>query len=703
MNFKKIIASALSAAMVVSGMALTAFAANELTLEASKNAVVRGDSFTVSLPITADKNVGAADIKLSYDTDAFTCEGITSDFSGLTANTKETVDSKNYASVSIADTYAAKNSGKLLTATFKVNNTALGETYEFSIDNDKIKIYDANAEEIGTFTVTPISVTVKAPERLTAPAVTIDENTKTATWENVENAADYNVVLKKDGNELYNNNQGAAATGVKNTFDFRKYVTETGDYTVSVIANQNGSMYLASNEGTATERFTVDPTISITEKDYVTGSNGFDVVITPNGNVFGKITAGSTTLTEGEGNDYTQTSNVIHINESYLATLTEETTLTFDFGTEVTAPTLKIKVAKAATGAMLILAEREATGKYFDGNGNDVDTDANNGTEDGAIVVAAPTDPVTNFLGAQFTISNNAAVGYDAVNYEIAPADGFALLYDEETGLYEINVKPVDGVRPAVSETEAGKGIVIGKLIYKGGYGKGTIKAENIKLTVEKSDNTYADITAENFAFNYDIPEPSADLTVNVNLGRHYTKIDNAKAYQNMKLRVYSARLGFIDFDLGTDSVAYDEKNGTLQTKGAVTYDDKSYTLTLTNLPAFDKYTVFVSGDGYRDAKVQFDLNEDTTVDFWSNANDSDIAQVTKEIGGIVSTAKKNFLAGDIIMNGVIDLYDLSAVSSYYGKSNLTAGDKDYIQYDLNRDGRVDLDDISILLAGWAE
>ena len=54
-------------------------------------------------------------------------------------------------------------------------------------------------------------------------------------------------------------------------------------------------------------------------------------------------------------------------------------------------------------------------------------------------------------------------------------------------------------------------------------------------------------------------------------------------------------------------------------------------------------------------------------------------------------------------MNNVIDLYDLSAVSSYYGKSNLTAGDKDYIQYDLNRDGKVDLIDISILLAGWAE
>ena len=63
----------------------------------------------------------------------------------------------------------------------------------------------------------------------------------------------------------------------------------------------------------------------------------------------------------------------------------------------------------------------------------------------------------------------------------------------------------------------------------------------------------------------------------------------------------------------------------------------------------------------------------------------------------------KNFLAGDIIMNNVIDLYDLSAVSSYFGKKGLTADDAQYIQYDLNRDGKVDIIDITMLLAGWSE
>lgn len=698
MNFKKIIASALSAAMVVSGMALTAFADATLTLEASKSAVVRGDSFTVSLPIDAARNVASADITLDYDENTFTCESGTTEFGDVVFNPVKDPGSGNLgAFFSINDIYAAKKSGKLFTATFKAKSDAEGGDYDFTVTVDSIKDVDGTA--IDTYTVSPATVAVKAPEKLVAPTVNIDMDTKRATWSNVTNAADYNVVLTKGAEELYNNNQGAAATG-NNTFEFAKYVTETADYTVSVTANQNGSMYLASDAGTATENFVVDAEISITNKDYVLGSDGFDVVITPNGNVFNGIT-GLTT-----GSDYTKNGNVIHINESYLATITGTKELEFAFATGI-SPKLTVNVTPAATGATFILAERKAADKYFTDAKQDTDTVANDGTTEGLIVIADPEAPVTNLLGTQFTISNNADVGYDSVDYEIVPADDFALLYDETTGLYEINVKPVDGVRPAMSEAAAGKGIVIGKLIYKGGYGKGTIKAENIRLTVEKSDNTYKEIDATNagFEFKYDIPEPSADLKVNVNLGRHYTKVDNAKAYQNMKLRVYSARLGFIDFDLGTDAVAYDEKNGTLQTTGKVEYnaDAKTYTLTLENLPAFDKYTVFVSGDGYRDAKAQFDLNENTTVDFWSNANDSEIAQVTKIDSGIVKTAKKNFLAGDIIMNGVIDLYDLSAVSSYYGKSNLTAGDKDYIQYDLNRDGKVDLDDISILLAGWAE
>lgn len=701
MNFKKILASALSVAAIATGVALTAFAAADLELVASKNEVVAGDTFTVSLPIEATANVGAAEVLLNYDGAAFTCEDITTEFGDIISNAEA-----NPASMSISDTKALKKSGKLFVATFKVKDTATGGSKAFSIAKDvaghPFFVKDVLGNQVTSETINNVSVEVKAPEKLDAPVVTIDAETKTASWANVTNAADYNVVLKKGEVVLYDNNQGKVAEG-SNTFNFAQFVTETGTYKVIVKANQNGSLYLASDPGEKSAEFVVPAVLSITEKDYVAGSNGFDVVITLNGNTFDGI-EGLIAGTD-ENADYTVAGNVVHINEKALS---ESKTLTFNF-TGCDALTLKVNVTPAATGATLILAERTATDKYFNESKQDADIVANDGSEEGLIVVAAPTAPVTNFLGVQFTISNNAEVGYDAVDYEIVPADGFALLYDDATGLYEINVKPVDGVRPAVSEAAAGKGIVIGKLVYNGGYGKGTISAENVMLTVEKSDNTYKEISATNagFEFKYDIPEPAKNLTVVVDLSKHYAKVDNVKAYQNMKLRVYSARLGFIDFDLGTDSVAYSEKNGTLQTTGKVEVvseeNTKKYILTLEKLPAFDKYTVFVSGDGYRDAKVQFDLNENTTVNFWNNANDSAIAEISKETSGIVKTAKKNFLAGDIIMNGVIDIYDLSAVSSYYGKSNLTAGDKDFIQYDLNRDGKVNLDDISILLAGWAE
>ncbi len=292
---------------------------------------------------------------------------------------------------------------------------------------------------------------------------------------------------------------------------------------------------------------------------------------------------------------------------------------------------------------------------------------------------------------------------FDKVAYEIVPAEGFALLYDEEHQIYEINVKPVNGVRPAVSVDNAGEGIVIGKLVCKGGYGKGTIKASNMVVTVETSDNSYRELPAGTFDFTYFIPEPKANLDVNVSFAKLPTVTDNAKAYQNMKVRVYSARLGFIDFELGNDTIAYNEKVGTLEIKGTVTNAENSYALKLENLPKFDQYTVFISGDGYRDAKVQFALNENTTVNFWNNANDSALNYVVKEISGTEKTITKNFLAGDVIMNGVIDLYDLAAVSSYFGKGNLQVGDDAYVQYDLNRDHNINILDITMLLAGWAE
>ena len=168
-----------------------------------------------------------------------------------------------------------------------------------------------------------------------------------------------------------------------------------------------------------------------------------------------------------------------------------------------------------------------------------------------------------------------------------------------------------------------------------------------------------------------------------------------------MKAVLYSARLGSIEMALGNDVAAYTSEDGKIT--ASVTAEENGYKVEFEDLPAFEAYTVSISGDGYRDAKAQFVLNEETTVNFWNNANDSDRVFISKKDSGTEKMVAKNFLAGDIIMNNVIDLYDLSAVSSYFGKKGLSADEEQYIQYDLNRDGKVDIIDITMLLAGWAE
>lgn len=684
MNFKKILASVLATSLVASAVSIGAFAATTLSLTASKTEVARGDEFTITLPMNADntKSVQAVSAGLKYNDAKFDFVSAESDFVQLPAAVVNVTG--GVVLMSNANVAGTTATGRVFEAKFRVKTDAIGGSEEFSVQS--ISISDAAGTFFGDSNdISAVSVEIKAPTQLATPAVTIDDDKK-ATWPAVPDAAEYNVSLLKNGTEILNRNQATCE------LDFASYVTETAKYDVIVKANQNGSLHLASEaSASAAKAFLVEPTITPTTKEYVKGSGGFDVTMTLNGNTFDGIDG----LTDGT--DYTTKSNsVVHINES---ALTADTTLAFKFsntvGLNVTDKTVTVTVKDAADAVTLVFAEREKTAGYADD-----DTVANDGTNDGLIVVTNGTQPVVNFLGAQFTVTNTADVNYDKVEYDIVPADGYVLLHDEETGMYEINVKPVNGVAPAVSENIAGEGIVIGKLVRKGtGYGKGTITAGNIVITVEKSDNSYKKIAGTNYSFLYDIPEPTEKLNVNVGFDKLPTEIKE-KAYQKMSVTLYSARLGNIAIDLGEDAADYASEDGKIT--ATVTDAENKFGIAFEGLPAFEAYTVSIKGDGYRDAKAQFVLNEETTVNFWNNAYESGQVFISK-VGGEETLATTNFLAGDVIMNGVIDLYDLSAVSSYFGKKGLTKDTAQYIQYDLNRDGRVDITDITMLLAGWAQ
>ena len=121
------------------------------------------------------------------------------------------------------------------------------------------------------------------------------------------------------------------------------------------------------------------------------------------------------------------------------------------------------------------------------------------------------------------------------------------------------------------------------------------------------------------------------------------------------------------------------------------------------------RYSVVVKGEGYRTARysTNVDASDDALVlTFWNNAkadenNNPVLAYI--EDGEARSLKDVTFLAGDIAQDNIIDKYDLAAVVSYFGFDNLKADKQDYVKYDLNRDGKIDADDISYVLVSWGK
>ena len=127
------------------------------------------------------------------------------------------------------------------------------------------------------------------------------------------------------------------------------------------------------------------------------------------------------------------------------------------------------------------------------------------------------------------------------------------------------------------------------------------------------------------------------------------------------------------------------------------------------NVTAGYRYTVVVKGEGYRTARysTNVDASDDTLVlTFWNNAlENADRTEKFDYIEKGVERSKKSvtFLAGDIAQDNIIDKYDLAAVVSYFGFDNLKTTNPNYVKYDLNRDGKIDADDISYVLVSWGK
>ena len=285
----------------------------------------------------------------------------------------------------------------------------------------------------------------------------------------------------------------------------------------------------------------------------------------------------------------------------------------------------------------------------------------------------------------------------DAITYEIKKAGDMDVAPKPDN--YNRYLFNFDGVNKAdATVTE----IVIGQVEFTG-YGKFTFGVDsgattNIVNATKTVDNIVTSYVANGGTTTSEgkldlgtgitdgeIKQETAKLTVNVSFPNAIK--DNDVAYQNMKV-----------------TVSGNGVNEEVKLGNGVKFDDttKTYTVELNDtLVKNNAYTVTVSGAGYRTARYTVSMTGNKELNFWNNVKTAPMVIEKDSTGTGVNT---NFLAGDIVKDGQINIYDLSAVVSYFGTDGLSVSNHpEYAKYDLNRDCVIDSKDVAYVLVSWGK
>lgn len=314
-------------------------------------------------------------------------------------------------------------------------------------------------------------------------------------------------------------------------------------------------------------------------------------------------------------------------------------------------------------------------------------------------------DVINELASADLTfVYTTAPVNGGAIDFTVAPATGFSMTRYENRDRYMFNYNGVDN-----SYEGTANAIVIGTITVTG-YGKYTIATKAFDTTTEVDTNIVNATTVnDNLVDSYTvsgaidgndatgsldishsvvdakIAVPTRKLTINIDFPNAVE--DNEFAYQDMKVAI----TGIFD---GVNTT----KTYTLGKGGDFEMVNGSYVVTEDNLVLNNAYTVTVEGAGYRTARYTVTMTGEKTLNFWNNVMDK--AQVI-ETNATTGAVTKNFLAGDIVKDNNINIYDLSAVVSYFGSASTT--ENGYAKYDLNRDGVIDSKDVAYVLVSWNE
>ena len=297
------------------------------------------------------------------------------------------------------------------------------------------------------------------------------------------------------------------------------------------------------------------------------------------------------------------------------------------------------------------------------------------------LVISGENDKAINrFMSSEWKFESTGAV-----EYEIIPTANVNVTFDAANDTYELNM---DG---KTYSDATGRKIKLAtvKITGSGDYTFGVKSAklhaaEAADSIVTSFDSASAEIVGKAIlpaAAQGTLEAKKYELSVNIAFNNAIE--DNAAAYQNMQVSISGGDVNET-IKLGSDVNAL---------------SGNSYTVTC-ELPENIAYTVTVSGAGYRTARYTVTMTGDKVLNFWNNAKDTD---AVVEEGNAASARKVTFLAGDIVRDNSINIYDLSAVVSYFGTKVNKDTQAEYAKYDLNRDGVIDSKDVAYVLVSWGK
>lgn len=319
-------------------------------------------------------------------------------------------------------------------------------------------------------------------------------------------------------------------------------------------------------------------------------------------------------------------------------------------------------------------------------------------------VVIAPTDTtkqIFKFATAAMEVQfRNDGITEDAMEtftYELKAADGISITNLEDVSIAD---DAVIGGFTFVATAEdgnlitapVGEAIVIAEIEITG-KGKFKVMSDSAEVknviyteTLEDNEAVAVSVVANNWSNVFEIPEQKYELTINVDFGLNKIETDDAD-YLGMTVTLVG-------------SISKEEKVLNIGEELAVTLSADTATATdKIELPAKENYEFVIKGLGYRTFRGNVYLDENKTINLWNNAKTSGSVNV---IADDDTTAKDvTFLVGDIYMDGIVDIYDLSAATSYYGAENIDKANTNVYACDLNRDGKITIADIAYVQVSY--